>query len=133
MMLKYYSTIKKKKTIKFFFKNLIKSYKTITAYDYSLAIIMLLNLRGKERRLLKSLKYYFFININLKNIKESFKYIKKFLLIESFKYIFLYSFTKEKIKSKTLFTMTLLFDIKDFRLVNLKGEMKISKVNNCLS
>jgi hypothetical protein len=82
---------------------------------------MLLNLRGKERRLLKSLKYYFFINVNLKNIKESFKYI------------FLYSFTKEKIKSKTLFTMTLLFDIKDFRLVNLKGEMKISKVNNCLS
>ena len=112
-MLKYYSTIKKKKTIKFFFKNLIKSYRTTNAYDYSLAIIMLQNFRGKERRLLKSLKYYFFININLKNIKESFKYI------------FLYSFTKEKIKSKTLITMIFLFDIKDYGLVNLMEEMKV--------
>ena len=133
MMLKYYSTIKKKKTIKFFFKNLIKSYSTINAHDYSLAIIMLQNLRGEEISLLKTLKYYFFINLNLKKIKESFNYIKKVLLIESFNYVFFYSFTKEKIKSKTLITLTFLFDIKDYMLINFKEEMEVSKVNNYLS
>ena len=92
---------------------MIKSYRTTNAYDYSLAIIMLQNFLGEERRLHKTLKYYFIININLKKIKESLKYI------------FLYSFTKEKIKSKTLITMIFLFDIKDYGLVNLMEEMKV--------
>tara|TARA_A100001011_G_C14220877_1_gene804284 strand:- start:636 stop:971 length:336 start_codon:yes stop_codon:yes gene_type:complete len=111
--MKYYSTIVKKKTIKFFFKSLNKSYITINAYDYFLAIIMLQNFLGEEKKLLKALKYYFFININLEKIKESLKYI------------FLYSFTKEKIKSKTLITIIFLFDIKDYGLVNLMEEMEV--------
>ena len=133
MIFKHYSTIIKKKTIKFFFKNLSKSYRTVYAYDYVLAIIILQNLRGEEIKLLKTLKDFFLININLKKLKEPLKYLKKFLLVESFNYIFLYSFTKEKIKSKTLITMIFLFDIKDYGLVNLKEEMKIFKVNNCSS